>query len=201
MSIAPLITFKAGLCEYDVSQKNDSSRVKLTKQDSTGKVRPQPEKGYIYLYPADDDLLHFCWRKRSTHLEEPEMDLIMFPQDGSFVPLEKTEVNGRIFVLKFASSSARYLFWLQSKSQSPTDDPSYFGPRDLKIGDLVNSLLQNEEVDVPQAVAEMKAGHPPDDDDTTMEDVEGHGSTRHGTRTSRNPGEGAREGGADGGRA
>jgi len=131
----------------------------------------------------------------------------MFPTDGSFTPYQKKQVNGRIFVLKFSSSSQRHLYWLQSKSQSPNGDPSHFSARDLKIGQVVNSLLQGEEVDVQQAVAEMRSGHPPndDDDDATMEDVEGHGEGRAGLGARggdyRDEGEGSREGGADGGRA
>ena len=174
-------------------------------QESTGKVRPQPTPGYVYLY-SEEDLMHFCWRPRSASLDEPEDDLIMFPSDGSFTPYQKKQVNGRIFVLKFSSSSQRHLYWLQSKSQSANGDPSHFSSRDLKIGQVVNSLLQGEEVDVQQAVAEMRSGHPPnDDDDATMEDVEGQGDGGAGPGATggdiRDEGEGAREGGADGGRA
>lgn len=173
-------------------------------QESTGKVTPQATPGYVYLY-SEEDLMHFCWRPRSASLDEPEIDLIMFPTDGMFTPYQKKTVNGRIYVLKFSSSSQRHLFWLQSKTQSTTGDASHFSARDLKIGEVVNSLLQGEEVDVQQAVAEMRAGHPPndDDDDATMEDVEGQGGAGPGATGGdiRNEGEDARDGGADGGRA
>lgn len=175
-----------------------------TAQESTNTVKPQPEPGYVYLY-SEEDLMHFCWRPRSAPLDSPRVDLIMFPTDGAFTPYRKRPVNGRIYVLKFSSSSQRHLFWLQSKSQSPSGDPSHFSARDLKIGEVVNSLLQGEEVDVQQAVAEMRSGHPPDDDDATMEDVEGHGNGGAGPGATggdiRDEGEDAREGGADGGRA
>lgn len=122
----------------------------------------------------------------------------MVPTDGTFVPYKNTRVSGRIFVLKFSSSSERHLFWLQSKSQSTSNDPAHFSQRDLKIGEVVNNLLQGEEVDMQQAVSEMRAGHQPyEDEDENMEDVEGHG--QHGD--IRDEGEDAREGGADGGRA
>ena len=128
----------------------------------------------------------------------------MFPADATFVPYRKARVSGRIFVLKFSSSSQRHLFWLQSKSQSPNGDPTYFSPRDLKIGEVVNDLLQGEEVDVQQAVTDMRAGHPPNnDEDADMEDVEGHGGAGPGATGGdiRDEGEDSREGGADGGRA
>ncbi|KAJ4314326.1 hypothetical protein N0V84_008970 [Fusarium piperis] len=208
MPIAPIITFKAGQCEVDTLSK-------------PFKVKPQSEPGYIYLY-SDDDLVHFCWRKRSDPVDQPELDLIMVPTDGSFVPYEYTttpqptsKTDGRIFALKFSSSSQRYLFWLQSKPQSRNGDPSYISPRDRKIGDIVHRLLQGEEVDVTRELAAVRNNDDrPDDGDETMEDVEGHrdphdhrgsGSGGAGPDATggdvREEGEGSREGGADGARA
>ncbi|KAM0437778.1 hypothetical protein ACHAPT_002143 [Fusarium lateritium] len=208
MPIAPIITFKAGQCEVDTLS-------------TPVKVKPQSEPGYIYLY-SEDDLVHFCWRKRSEPLDQPELDLIMVPTDGSFVPYEYTttpqptaKTDGRIFVLKFSSSSQRYLFWLQSKPQSRNGDPSYFSPRDRKIGDIVHRLLQGDEVDVTSELSAVRNNDDrPDDGDETMEDVEGHrdphdhrgsGSGGAGPDATggdvREEGEGSREGGADGARA
>ncbi|EXJ91122.1 hypothetical protein A1O1_04229 [Capronia coronata CBS 617.96] len=212
MSVTPIITFKAGLCELDTSS-------------SPPKVKPLPTPGYIYLY-AEDELLHLCWRPRSAPLDRPELDLLMLPGDGSFTPYHPTSVdspsnsqtptNGRIYVLKFSSSSQRHLFWLQSRSQHPQGDPAWFSTRDLKLGQIVNNLLQGEEVDVQQQMAELpRDQNPPDDDeDEPMEEVEGtdHAGNR---RPSQGPGAGpdatggdfreegeeSREGGADGGRA
>ncbi len=118
----------------------------------------------------------------------------MIPGDGVFKPYlgpqstsgsdrSKRPTNGRIFVLKFSSSSQRHLFWLQSKNQSPNDDPGFFSARDKKLGDIVHQLLQGEEVDVPSAMAgTSETNNDGDDgDDETMEDVEGtdQGSAHH----------------------
>lgn len=167
------------------------------------------------------DLIHFCWRKRAQSADEPELDLVMVPTDGTFVPYEYTtspqptsKTNGRIFVLKFASSSQRYLFWMQSKPQGANGDPSHFSPRDRKIGDIVNRLLQGEEVNVSRELASVRNNNDRNDDgDETMEDVEGRAPTdRHGSGSGgagpdatggdiREEGEDAREGGGDGARA
>jgi 26S proteasome regulatory subunit N13 len=137
MPIAPIITFKAGLCEVDG-------------QSNPLKVKPQPEPGYIYLY-SEDELVHFCWRERNEPLENPERDLVMVPTDCSFMPYQPdsrehptAKTNGRIFVLKFSSSSQRHFFWLQSKPQGRNGDPSYFSPRDRKIGEIVHLLRQGD---------------------------------------------------------
>ncbi|KAF1994447.1 hypothetical protein P154DRAFT_527082 [Amniculicola lignicola CBS 123094] len=211
MSIQPLITFKAGKCDL------------TTGSGPHPKVKAANTPGFVYLYQGEDEFVHFCWRPRSKPTDEPETDLIMIPGDGSFSPYIgaetgadsenlKSPTDGRIFVLKFSSSSQRYLFWLQSKSIHPKG-ASYFSERDLKIGQVVDLLLNGEEVDVH---AEIASAQRPDndDEDETMEDVEGtnHSSSRrHGSTGGAGPGatggdireegEESREGGADGGRA
>ncbi|KAI0189366.1 proteasome complex subunit Rpn13 ubiquitin receptor-domain-containing protein [Xylaria flabelliformis] len=206
-SILPYITFKAGKCDVDTSSK-------------PYKVSPQPEQGYIYLY-LEDELIHFCWRERSAPLEEPELDLVMVPSDGHFVPYEAPSgrdayTNGRIFVLKFLSSSTRYLFWLQSKAQGArgNQNPSYLSPRDRKIGEIVDTILQGEDVDVAHELSRIRHHDDRNDDgDATMEDAQGrrdsndpHGGTGGAGADAtggdvREEGEDAREGGADGARA
>ncbi|KAF2121390.1 proteasome complex subunit Rpn13 ubiquitin receptor-domain-containing protein [Lophiotrema nucula] len=210
MSVQPLITFKAGQCEF---QRGDNPTVK-----------PLPTPGYIYLYMGDD-FVHFCWRPRSSPVDQGEIDLLMIPGDAAFQPYIgseegadsenlKSPTDGRIFVLKFSSSPERYLFWLQSKSQHPRGDPSWFSERDLKIGQVVDLLLSGEEVDVNGELASVQ-NRGPSDEDEAMEDVEGTDHDRNRNRTNstggagpdatggdiREEGEESREGGADGGRA
>ncbi|KAL1861476.1 hypothetical protein Daus18300_008871 [Diaporthe australafricana] len=186
MSIRPIITFKAGICEVDV------------------------------------DLLHFCWRERSVPADQPELDLTMIPGDGTFVPVEppsdtpSAQTQGRIFVLKFESSSTRHLFWLQSHPQSSSGDSTWLSPRDRKIGEIVNNLLQGDEVDVNAELASVRSGGgsggPDRDGDESMEDAQGQGGERHEPGSGgagadatggdvRDEGEEAREGGSDGARA
>jgi 26S proteasome regulatory subunit N13 len=209
--------------------------------DTIQKVKPVRTPGYVYLYQGEDGLsqhqtchpfcwrlaefVHFCWRPRDRSLEQSELDLIMIPGDGAFIPYTgsesvensenvKSPTDGRVFVLKFNSSSQRYLFWLQSKSQHPRGDASWFSERDLKIGQIVDLLLNGEEIDVQGELANVQ-NPASGDDDETMEDVEGadHSSSqnRHGSTGGagagatggdiREEGSGSREGGADGGRA
>ncbi|KAI1383204.1 proteasome complex subunit Rpn13 ubiquitin receptor-domain-containing protein [Hypoxylon trugodes] len=206
-SIIPVITFKAGICEVDSSSR-------------PYKIKASPRPGYIYLY-SEDELLHFCWRERNVPLDSPELDLVMVPTDGHFLPYDAgsqpssaKKPDGRIFILKFLSSSQRYLFYLQSKPQGRTGDPRWFSPRDLKIGDIVDKLLQGEEVNVARELASINNSDNDDrrgdDNDEAMEDIEdsndphgGSGGAGAGATGGdvREEGEEAREGGADGARA
>jgi 26S proteasome regulatory subunit N13 len=147
----------------------------------------------------------------------------MIEQDGTFKPYEPTNApnnwnkpQGRIYVLKFSSSSTKYFFYLQSRSQHENGAPAWFSARDRKLGQIVNTLLQGEEIDVQAEIANIPADEsgPGGDDDETMEDVEGHGHPDEHHRGGsggagpgatggdiREEGQGSREGGADGGRA
>ena len=191
----------------------DTNQTTLT----PAKVVPKSEPGYLYLF-EEDELMHFCWRPRSASLSQPQLELIMVPADGRFVPYERSELdaslksptNGRIFVLKFQSSSTRHLFWLQSKSQHAQGDPTWFSPRDLAIGQVVDRLLQGDEVNVQEEFANVNGETGGQDrDDDQMEDVRPGGGDVRGNIASGDPfmgnpeeeGEGPREGGADGGRA
>ena len=104
---------------------------------------------------------------------------------------------------------------MQSASQSKNGDASWFSPRDLKIGQIVDTLLQGEEVNVSEEMTQVSGGNGGNgDEDETMEDVEGHGNPSEHHRGGsggagpdatggdiREEGSSAREGGADGGRA
>lgn len=144
----------------------------------------------------------------------------MVPTDGSFMIYDwqsdaSAKTNGRIVVVKFASSPARHVFWLQSKPQSQDGNPSWFSPRDRKIVEIVHNILQGEEVNVMRELAAVRGGNggTDDDDDATMEDVEGHPGQQDRQGRSggagadatggdvREEGEESREGGADGARA
>lgn len=210
MATSPLITFKAGRCTFEGR-----------------KVVPSPTPGYIYLF-SEDDLLHFCWRPRSAPATAPDLDLIMFPQDGSFVPLYKEEpssktsgvlfpllddgkkgetgnlhspTNGRIFVLRFGSSSQKHFFWMQSHVQHTDRESnlSWWSQRDQNIGRIVDGLLQGDDVNVESEIDKMQRREwGQDDDDGDAMDVDRAGATGGDVRQE---GSGSREGGADGGRA
>ncbi|KAL7276322.1 hypothetical protein RUND412_000693 [Rhizina undulata] len=153
----PLISIKAGKC---------------TQNGST--VIPNAEPGILYLYTNEDGLICFNWNHRSSI--EPEDELILFPGDTTFLPYTACK-SGRVFVLKFSSSSQRHFYWLQSKSESPEGNPGFWSARDKKWGERINQILQQSE-----------------DEDEEMGDVLGSDDVE-------DEGSASRRGGEDGGRA
>ncbi|KAL7747948.1 hypothetical protein RI367_006696 [Sorochytrium milnesiophthora] len=97
---------------------------------------PDDRKGTVYLDVADDELLHFYWQDRTTGVDE--LDLIIFPEEAELLKIE--QVQGRVMVLKFNSSSQKHFFWMQE----PTEE------NDEQLRQQVNATINNP----PQAQPE-----------------------------------------------
>ncbi|KAJ2498456.1 hypothetical protein GGH96_004301 [Coemansia sp. RSA 1972] len=105
---------------------------RLFRDGETNWVRPDPRAGLCFVKKEDDELLRFCWRERSTNALVEE-ELIVFPGD---VSLEKVmQSAGRVYVLKFKSSSQRLFFWLQEADAT----------RDAQLINCVNDVLGGDD--------------------------------------------------------
>uniref|UniRef100_D3TM82 Proteasomal ubiquitin receptor ADRM1 homolog n=1 Tax=Glossina morsitans morsitans TaxID=37546 RepID=D3TM82_GLOMM len=93
-------------------------------------VHPDTRKGLVYMTQGDDGLMHFCWKDRTTG--KVEDDLIVFPDDFEYKRVEQCK-TGRVYVLKFKTSSRRMFFWMQE----PKSD------KDEEYCRRVNELLNN----------------------------------------------------------
>jgi len=93
-------------------------------------VHPDKRKGQVYIYQADDSLMHFCWKDRTTGTVEE--DLIVFPDDCEYKKVAQC-TTGRVFVLKFKSSNRKLFFWMQE----PKTDKDEENVR--KINDILNN--------------------------------------------------------------
>ncbi|XP_012252332.2 proteasomal ubiquitin receptor ADRM1 homolog isoform X4 [Athalia rosae] len=93
-------------------------------------VHPDTRKGLLYVFQSDDSLMHFCWKDRTSGVVED--DLIIFPDDCEFkhVPQCKT---GRVYHLRFKSSSRKFLFWLQDLKTDKDEEYS------RKINEVLNN--------------------------------------------------------------
>ncbi|KAJ3342667.1 adhesion regulating molecule 1 [Gonapodya sp. JEL0774] len=111
-------------------------------------LKPDPRRGLVYLYKSDDGLLHFVWKDRKTNAVED--DLIVFPMEANFVPV--TQSKGRVFMLKFESSSAKHFFWMQEPSAD----------KDTSFVTKVNEAISGE-------AADESATASPTSDDVPME--------------------------------
>jgi len=93
-------------------------------------VHSDSRKGMVYVYQSDDQLMHFCWKDRTTG--NVEDDLIIFPEDCEYVRIQKV-TTGRVYVLKFKSNNRRLFFWMQEPSTDKDDEFC------RKINDLLNN--------------------------------------------------------------
>lgn len=110
---------------------------RLSRVEGTNRVKPDPRKGLIYLEEVDE-LLHFYWKDRSTGAVED--DLIIFPEEAEFVEVKESP-KGRVFALKFTSSSQIMFYWMQEKES--VDDEA-----DVK---RVNDLIADPKSPAPQS--------------------------------------------------
>ncbi|BES92223.1 Proteasome complex subunit Rpn13 ubiquitin receptor [Nesidiocoris tenuis] len=103
-------------------------------------VYPDKRKGLVYIYQSDDSLMHFCWKDRSNGSIED--DLIIFPDDVEFKKVQQC-TTGRVYLLKFKSSSRKFFFWLQEPKTDKDDDNCR----------KVNEILNN-----PPALGSQRSG-------------------------------------------
>jgi hypothetical protein len=59
-------------------------------------------------------MLHFKWKERTSSSFED--DFVLFPEDAEYVKVPQCN-TGRVFLLKFKTSSAKHFFWMQEPSE------------------------------------------------------------------------------------
>lgn len=116
---------------------------RLSRVEGTNRVKPDPRKGLIYLEVVDD-LLRFYWKDRKTGILED--DLIIFPDEAEFVKVRESP-KGRVFALKFSSSSRIMFYWMQEKES--TDD-------DFNV-QRVNDLIADPTTPAPESSTQQSS--------------------------------------------
>ncbi|KAK9504779.1 hypothetical protein O3M35_008967 [Rhynocoris fuscipes] len=121
---------------------------KAGKMTMKGKmVHPDKRKGLVYIYQSEDSLMHFCWKDRNTGSVED--DLIIFPDDVEFKRVTQC-TTGRVYILKFKSSSRKFFFWIQEPKTDKDEDNCR----------KVNEVLNNP----PSLGSQRSGGATPDGD-------------------------------------
>ncbi|KAI7862864.1 proteasome complex subunit Rpn13 ubiquitin receptor-domain-containing protein [Spinellus fusiger] len=105
MSLFPVHPLSSYLIKFNAG--------KCTQQGNL--LKPDMRKGTIYMDQSDDQLMHFYWKERKA--SHPEDDLIIFPDEAELTRVTEC-TTGRVYLLKFKSSSQSLLFWMQDKDSS-----------------------------------------------------------------------------------
>lgn len=151
----------------DITGLHSFKAGKLDRVEGTNRVKADPRKGLVYLQEVDE-LLHFYWKDRSTGSVED--DLIIFPDEAEFVKVVESP-SGRVFALKFSSSSQIIFFWMQEKDASKYEadmtrvneliaDPKAPAPQGTiptsteNLGDL-SELVRSGDIDLNAAAQTM----------------------------------------------
>ncbi|CAM9485659.1 unnamed protein product [Phaeothamnion confervicola] len=117
----PIVTFKAGKLEAK-PQTGRGNRLMVT---------ADPRKGQVSLVKgADDDLLHFQWRDRTTNVVQD--DLILFADEAEFKRCKTGRESDRVYILQMRGSSRRFFYWMQDKDASADEE------RVKRVADLCN---------------------------------------------------------------
>ncbi|KAJ3183364.1 hypothetical protein HDU87_006683 [Geranomyces variabilis] len=112
-----------------------------------------PLSSLLYMKQGEDGLLHFFWKDRRTGAIED--DLIIFQGNSGRALTDEadfekvTQSTGRVYILKFKSSSQKLFFWMQE----PNAD------KDEELIAKVNSLINNPPSsgdDLMQALAQSQ---------------------------------------------
>ncbi|XP_039968344.1 proteasomal ubiquitin receptor ADRM1 homolog [Bactrocera neohumeralis] len=111
---------QSGIGGGNTSSSSNLVEFRAGRMNMIGKmVHPDARKGLVYLTQSEDGLMHFCWKDRTTG--KVEDDLIVFPDDFEFKRVEQCK-TGRVYVLKFKSSSRRMFFWMQEPKIEKDDE-------------------------------------------------------------------------------
>ncbi|KAH8405495.1 hypothetical protein KR215_001038 [Drosophila sulfurigaster] len=105
-----------------LGNSNSSNLVEFRagRMNTVGKmVHPDARKGLVYMTQSDDGLMHFCWKDRTSG--KVEDDLIVFPDDFEYKRVDQCK-TGRVYVLKFKTSSRRMFFWMQEPKSDKDDE-------------------------------------------------------------------------------
>lgn len=109
----PHVEFRAGMCNL-----------------SGTTVTADTRRGKVVLSSEEDGLLHLKWTLRPSN--KVEKDVCLFPQSATWEKVPEC-TTGRVFLLRFKSSSRKEFFWMQE----PKDD------KDEEYLKKINELIAN----------------------------------------------------------
>ncbi|XP_075266432.1 proteasomal ubiquitin receptor ADRM1-like [Convolutriloba macropyga] len=134
--------FSAGSSSARTETSRNLIEFKAGKMSLKGtKVVADKRKGTFYIHRERETMLtHVCWKDRTSGMVED--DLIVFPDDCKWSRVSQC-TTGRVYLLRFTSSSKKLFFWMQEPKDAKDDE----------YAEKINKILN--EPDDPSNVQDM----------------------------------------------
>jgi 26S proteasome regulatory subunit N13 len=138
------IRFRAGRVLYDEQTKI------ATPEQIQGVITIQPS-------PEEESFYSFEWTPKDKVVSVEKEELLVIPGDVTWKQITQAK-TGRIFELKFLSSGARHLFWLQEVNDNE-DDLSELSKKDQELLERIDKIFEPAEEEQEEEEEEGEEEH------------------------------------------
>ena len=181
-----LLEFKAGRLN-SIPIINSDNNFNDNKQRL--KVSADARRGKIVIEKSDDHAIHFKWIDRYT--SNVEQDLLLFPNDQSFIKVNTGNDKDRVYLLQFkTNNSERFFYWMQEPDESKDEDNvkklTNYMTNNPTLSSNTNNVVPPEQQDFMQLLQNLDANNTASSNGVNMNDLSNAFSSINTSNTTTN---------------